>query len=681
MNLKRQLLIVSLLTLVLPWAGCQFIAETESALRSSQQQMLSGTATAIADSLSQYRILFPQPVDAVNEQLYAHSLATAPSIDGYFDDWALTTDSLRQLRGTDGPIRFALGIHGASLYLYADIPDDSIVYSAPGTIALENSSHYSDRLTLISVGPDKTNRFVFGAEAPGPIVAAYVRDSFGFAPDTRMPAYWRDYPGGYRIEARVPLSRLGSDLGVVVSNTSDPLIRPINSLSYGTGDPGRLASISKQLQTIVTGLAQPGLRLTLTDANGWRIATAGDLAQTPAAKGAASAWMRVAYEALIESGEDGERAAPDASGREQQPYVNRALTGDATSGWFRDFEDGRAIVAVAQPVIADSEVIGAVIVQQGTEAILSLTNERLTNLMYTTVGVTLLVAITLLGYATWLSRRIRRLSQAAEQAVDTEDLRRSLPSALDGDEVGDLSRSFGHVLGQLGEYNEYLRTLASKLSHELRTPLTIVSSSLDNLEHEPLSDAASEYTARAKDGAARLRRILTAMSEASRVEELMRNAEFSNFDLAAVIASATAAYRDIYPLRQFEILGDDNDVTTHGSPELLIQMLDKIVNNAVDFSADGDTISVRVQDDSTQAKLAIHNPGPELPEKMRGRLFDSMVSVRQGDDAEHLGLGLYVSRLIAEGHGGAIAADNVNDGVEITVTLPRSEAALVERGT
>ena len=60
MNLKRQLLLVSLLTLVLPWAGYQFIHETESALRVGQQQMLAGTARAIADSLAQYPEEFPR---------------------------------------------------------------------------------------------------------------------------------------------------------------------------------------------------------------------------------------------------------------------------------------------------------------------------------------------------------------------------------------------------------------------------------------------------------------------------------------------------------------------------------------------------------------------------------------------------------------------------------------------
>ena len=64
MNLKRQLLLVSLLTLVLPWAGCQFIRETESALRVGQQEMLAGTARAIAESMAQYDDEFPLPDEA-----------------------------------------------------------------------------------------------------------------------------------------------------------------------------------------------------------------------------------------------------------------------------------------------------------------------------------------------------------------------------------------------------------------------------------------------------------------------------------------------------------------------------------------------------------------------------------------------------------------------------------------
>ena len=105
MNLKRQLLLVSLLTLVLPWAGCEFIRETEIALRASQQQMLSGTARAVAESLAAYPEEFPSPAASDHspaDQLYGHALDVEPLIDGYFDDWLLDRSSLRSLRGTDG---------------------------------------------------------------------------------------------------------------------------------------------------------------------------------------------------------------------------------------------------------------------------------------------------------------------------------------------------------------------------------------------------------------------------------------------------------------------------------------------------------------------------------------------------------------------------------------------------
>ena len=96
---------------------------------------------------------------------------------------------------------------------------------------------------------------------------------------------------------------------------------------------------------------------------------------------------------------------------------------------------------------------------------------RLINLtLIATIG----VALVLLGYASWLSIRIRTLSEAAELALDEKKLKMALPSALAGDEVGDLSRSFSSVLRQLGIYNDYLQSLASKLSHELRTPLNAI---------------------------------------------------------------------------------------------------------------------------------------------------------------------------------------------------------------
>jgi signal transduction histidine kinase len=413
------------------------------------------------------------------------------------------------------------------------------------------------------------------------------------------------------------------------------------------------------------------MRLIVTDPSGWRVATAGSVATdtAPVASGV-SRWLRYAYDAVVESGVRVALAEPDPSGRERQPYVASALAGRPAAAWFRSKDSSRAIVAVAEPVVSRSSTIGAVILQQGTDAILSLTNQGLARLMNLTLLSMVLVAAGLLGYASWLSRRIRQLSVATVDALTHDRLQSSLPSAGAGDEIGDLSRSFSSVLAQLGDYNEYLRTLASKLSHEMRTPLAIVTSSLDNLELEALDESAAAYTARARDGAERLRKILAAMSEANRIEELVRHAEIEAFDLREMLAASLASYRDIYPARRFDLHVVGDRFSTNGAPELIMQMLDKLIDNAVSFSNDGDTINVDLSQEQSMLRLQVSNPGPALPARMRRQLFDSMVSVRSQRDDEHLGLGLHIARVIVEGHKGRIDAENIPGGVRFSVWVP-----------
>ena len=151
MNLRRQLLLVSLLTLMLPWAGCEFIRETEIALREGQQQMVADVARAIAGSMRQYDEEFPVRDDAfgVGDQLYLHRLASGPRIDGYFDDWTLLPDSLRTLRGGDGPIRFAIASYQQATYLYVEVSDRNIVYATPESIVIDGASRFADRVTLV----------------------------------------------------------------------------------------------------------------------------------------------------------------------------------------------------------------------------------------------------------------------------------------------------------------------------------------------------------------------------------------------------------------------------------------------------------------------------------------------------------------------------------------------------
>ena len=102
-------------------------------------------------------------------------------------------------------------------------------------------------------------------------------------------------------------------------------------------------------------------------------------------------------------------------------------------------------------------------------------------------------------------------------------------------------------------------------------------------------------------------------------------------------------------------------------------MLDKLVENAVDFCPASGTITVRLIRAGSNYELSVSNDGPPIPPAMLGRLFESLFEHRQGhDDKPHFGLGLYIVRLIAEFHGGSATAANRPDdsGATFTVILP-----------
>jgi signal transduction histidine kinase len=164
------------------------------------------------------------------------------------------------------------------------------------------------------------------------------------------------------------------------------------------------------------------------------------------------------------------------------------------------------------------------------------------------------------------------------------------------------------------------------------------------------------------------------MAEATRLEASLVTQEREAYDLAKVVGDCVEGYRSAYPGQQFEFAPSGVSLTVSGAPDLAAQMLDKLVANAADFSQKGCPVRVDLSRDSDRVRLRVANRGPLLPAAMAGKLFESMVSVRAagGGGEPHLGLGLYIARLIAEFHGGGIRADNLptGDGVVVSVDLP-----------
>jgi dedicated sortase system histidine kinase len=362
--------------------------------------------------------------------------------------------------------------------------------------------------------------------------------------------------------------------------------------------------------------------------------------------------------------------APPSFGRE----IESALVGVLATG-TRTTSDGVAAVAYAvAPVWAGDSVQGAVVTEQTTNSVLRQRNLAFERLFGLLLLVVLTGAALLFVFASRLSRRIRALRDDARSAVDVEGrIVQRLASSAAGDELGDLSREFAALLRRLADYTQYREHLASRLSHELRTPIAMIRSSLDNLQLASTPREAQVYVERAHSGLSRLNFIFDAMSEATRLEAAIANTAKERFDLTAVVTSCIEAYRSIYPNVRFAATLPKTPLPVLGSPDLVAQMLDKLVANAFEFAVAGTPIEVLLESHGRRALLWIGNTGPKLPEGMGTRLFDSMVSVRpSGSAAPHLGLGLYIVRLIVDFHGGTVEiADRARgDGVVATVELP-----------
>ena len=330
--------------------------------------------------------------------------------------------------------------------------------------------------------------------------------------------------------------------------------------------------------------------------------------------------------------------------RSAEDLTTRVARGKPETALFAGRYENSVIVAAAAPIFsADGKhVFGVIQLAQTADRWLTLRDRALTRLLNLTLFVTLFAVVAAFWFAGRMTLRITRLGAASETALGREgNLSRMLPEADARDELGDLSRSFSSLLGRLDEYTGYLRTLAGKLAHEIRTPLTIIRSSLENLESEGNSENAKVYLARAREGSERLGAILTAMGAATRVEEAIAHSERQRFDLAALVRAAVGAYGGAFPRRHFRCEVADEPIEMNGAPDLIVQMLDKLIDNAVDFSTDGATITVNLRADASTAELSVANPGPSLPPDTATRLFESLWQSRvESDKRPHFGLGL-----------------------------------------
>ena len=674
MSLRKQLAIFSLLSLVLPWAGYRYVGEMESVLRNGLERSLLERAQQVAGALQRQQwtreLAAGTPDDRDSPDIYARLLATAPVVDGSRADWTID-ESL----GVDinDSVRFWVGVYASSLYVAVDVHDEQVVFQTrPG------EPPYGDRL-VVRLDSAQSQWRVFATAAPGlvraqetmpPLLAA--SGSF----DDRIQAAWLATQNGYSIEMRIPQGLAGDAFGLAVVD-----VDPASASGFGvelssswdavSNRAGRLVLQSAALSAALQQYADASNRYAVIDRTGWVRAAAGSIGGDTIDVGSRSLTSDL-LRYLLQT-ED-----PDYAGLESPPgrVVDPAVSGspdEPVVKWYRGDLDNSSRVVAGVPLHLDGRTVGSLLLEQTSDSVLTATNQAVMRLLSTTFVASLAALLGMLGFATYLSVRVSRLSAAAGRALGPRgQIETQLPGHAARDEIGALARSFERLLERLNEYTSYLRTLTSKLSHELRTPLAVVSTSLDNLE-QARDEEAKQYLVRLREGANRLDAILGAMSEATRMEQSIRDASASAFDAVAVVNSCAKAYVDVYADYEVVCSGLSSPLYVDGSPELLAQLLDKLVDNAASFSSPGDPIEISMTQRDEVFTLAVANQGPTLPPQMREQLFDSLVSVRDGSAGKpHLGLGLYVARLIAEYHGGSIDAQNLPDGsgVEFRISLP-----------
>jgi len=720
-SIRTRLVLVSSFLLVIPWLGYRYILEMEGYLSRAQEQTVLGTARALATALSERPELFNDSTYSRATEggdLYVYPVFYPLAIDdGNLLDWrdyqqyeqhyeegstnanpanALTSFRTASLPGDPLSFRLMLGEYNRSLFAYLRVIDDNIVLRDRESLRVDRS----DSLRLAFINADGAfERYVispYDDEFIYPYrIGNDITDISSLQYEPRITGRWTKRPDGYEVELRLPLEMLGDRLAISVFDVDETDERRLAAIvsTAGVNNPEELGSLRRptpEIDRIISAMGLSNSRVQVVDRSQRVLLTEDDiqnasgfmLDDSPASE---SGLWSVLKESLLRPLYNQILSKPISNfvdelyqaGTLDGEYIISALQG-VPNTTFRTLEDGETrILAAAFPIMDDGQVLGAVLVDQNMNGIRTFRNQALELLFDTMLGIMLLVITVLFLFASALISRLRSLRNQAEQIIDDSGrIHNTILASRSSDEIGDLSRSFANILDRLTQYTHYLENMSSRLSHELRTPVTVVRSSLENLRMAANEQESDTYIRRAEEGIARLNLILTNMSEASRLEQILKSSEKEKIDLSKIIAACVEGYSQIYPYVTFQKEISDTPVIIEGNADYIVQLMDKLIANAVEFSFEDKPIRIKCVNQDNEAVISVVNSGPYLAEEMKDRIFDSMVSMRpEGKKTQpHLGMGLHIARMITDYHGGDIYADNLLDekGVIVVLRIPLS---------
>jgi two-component system, OmpR family, sensor histidine kinase ChvG len=374
-----------------------------------------------------------------------------------------------------------------------------------------------------------------------------------------------------------------------------------------------------------------------------------------------------------------ESASPRA---EDYAEVMRALRGETGSAIRSDPQTGGLVFSVAIPIQRYKEVLGAVMLSTGSAEIEEeLRTVRLELLRI--FGVALLVTVLLSFYlAGTIARPIRRLAAAAERArgrrarVEIPDFTRR------GDEIGDLSRSLREMTDALWQRMSAIESFAADVAHEIKNPLSSLRSAVETAVR--IDDAANQRRLMAiiLNDVERLDRLITDISDASRLDAELGRLDLEPVDIAAMLGTLVEVYEttrtDGAPRLVLAIGNSDRELVVPGIETRLSQVFRNIIGNAVSFSPPLGEIRLTARHHGRAVVVTVEDEGPGIPEEKLTAIFDRFYTERPlGEQfGTHSGLGLSISKQIIEAHRGMIWAENRKDtegktiGARFSVRLP-----------
>jgi len=343
--------------------------------------------------------------------------------------------------------------------------------------------------------------------------------------------------------------------------------------------------------------------------------------------------------------------------------VANALQGFKSSQ-VRINERGEAIVSVAVPVQRFRAVRGALMLStQGGDIDNMVGAERVAifKLFLIASGVMVVLSFLLAGT---IAGPVRRLAESAQLVRRRIHSRVEIPDLSHRrDEIGHLAGSLRGMTDALYTRIEAIESFAADVAHELKNPLTSLRSAVETLPLAKTAQSRDRLLAVIQHDVKRLDRLISDISDASRLDAEMQRHEAAPIDLVKLLTTVVSVANErhddgVRVSLKFEG-ARSGGLTVAGNDSRLGQVVDNLIDNARSFSKAGSTVRVTCRPLKNDIDIVVEDDGPGIPAEAMERIFERFYTHRPDQDfGQNSGLGLSISRQIVEAHGGRIWAEN-----------------------